>query len=105
MAQQQPQNDQQNPANQQEVESKPTFNLQRVYVKDMSLEMPHAPQIFLEQETPSVNVDINVGATRLAENIRSEEHTSELQSRGHLVCRLLLEKKKTTIQNSTLRLH
>src|SRR5439155_27183286 len=29
-------------------------------------------------------------------NPRSEEHTSELQSRGHLVCRLLLEKKKTT---------
>src|SRR3989442_4704805 len=28
--------------------------------------------------------------------IRSEEHTSELQSRPHLVCRLLLEKKKTT---------
>src|SRR5207253_8624643 len=27
---------------------------------------------------------------------RSEEHTSELQSRGHLVCRLLLEKKKDT---------
>src|SRR5690625_6937466 len=27
---------------------------------------------------------------------RSEEHTSELQSRGHLVCRLLLEKKQTT---------
>src|SRR5690625_5767229 len=28
------------------------------------------------------------------QDIRSEEHTSELQSRGHLVCRLLLEKKK-----------
>src|SRR5690625_560402 len=28
---------------------------------------------------------------------RSEEHTSELQSRGHLVCRLLLEKKKTFV--------
>src|SRR5439155_22808853 len=28
---------------------------------------------------------------------RSEEHTSELQSRGHLVCRLLLEKKKKRI--------
>src|SRR5690625_6590338 len=28
-------------------------------------------------------------------DLRSEEHTSELQSRGHLVCRLLLEKKKT----------
>src|SRR5439155_6346857 len=30
-------------------------------------------------------------------NERSEEHTSELQSRGHLVCRLLLEKKKKRI--------
>src|SRR5437660_2827840 len=30
----------------------------------------------------------------LAPLVRSEEHTSELQSRGHLVCRLLLEKKK-----------
>src|SRR3989442_10158045 len=30
----------------------------------------------------------------LREDIRSEEHTSELQSRPHLVCRLLLEKKK-----------
>src|SRR5690625_6213575 len=30
---------------------------------------------------------------------RSEEHTSELQSRGHLVCRLLLEKKKHTTIN------
>src|SRR5207253_11467719 len=28
-------------------------------------------------------------------HVRSEEHTSELQSRGHIVCRLLLEKKKT----------
>src|SRR5690625_7063394 len=28
------------------------------------------------------------------ESLRSEEHTSELQSRGHLVCRLLLENKK-----------
>src|SRR3712207_9158348 len=31
---------------------------------------------------------------------RSEEHTSELQSRQYLVCRLLLEKKKITITNS-----
>src|SRR5207253_5291398 len=36
---------------------------------------------------------------------RSEEHTSELQSRGHLVCRLLLEKKKkkTTIKTNTIK--
>src|SRR5690625_6809332 len=31
---------------------------------------------------------------RSVDRARSEEHTSELQSRGHLVCRLLLEKKK-----------
>src|SRR5215510_15934695 len=31
---------------------------------------------------------------------RSEEHTSELQSRGHLVCRLLLEKKKKKKKNN-----
>src|SRR5439155_24076679 len=33
-------------------------------------------------------------ATSVSATKRSEEHTSELQSRGHLVCRLLLEKKK-----------
>src|SRR5207253_7511043 len=32
---------------------------------------------------------------------RSEEHTSELQSRGHLVCRLLLEKKKKNVTRLT----
>src|SRR3989442_8321458 len=34
---------------------------------------------------------------------RSEEHTSELQSRPHLVCRLLLEKKKLTLARSSRR--
>src|SRR5439155_23712817 len=37
--------------------------------------------------------DFEARAARVYD-IRSEEHTSELQSRGHLVCRLLLEKKK-----------
>src|SRR5690625_7110832 len=36
---------------------------------------------------------------------RSEEHTSELQSRGHLVCRLLLEKKKIPLLFSLLYLY
>src|SRR2546429_3362871 len=36
---------------------------------------------------------------------RSEEHTSELQSRLHLVCRLLLEKKKKIIFNSAPRVY
>src|SRR3712207_6964906 len=37
------------------------------------------------------------------EALRSEEHTSELQSRQYLVCRLLLEKKKTNNPTSDLR--
>src|SRR5439155_19517809 len=37
---------------------------------------------------------VNVQLVMLGDDCRSEEHTSELQSRGHLVCRLLLEKKK-----------
>src|SRR2546422_1694566 len=41
----------------------------------------------------------NVAATADRAPLRSEEHTSELQSRLHLVCRLLLEKKKN--KNST----
>src|SRR2546429_3558260 len=36
---------------------------------------------------------------------RSEEHTSELQSRLHLVCRLLLEKKKKNILHISIRLY
>src|SRR3989442_14750797 len=38
--------------------------------------------------------EITVSDARAIEQQRSEEHTSELQSRPHLVCRLLLEKKK-----------
>src|SRR2546422_6178827 len=40
-----------------------------------------------------------------ARGIRSEEHTSELQSRLHLVCRLLLEKKKKKIIHTELDTH
>src|SRR5690625_7014005 len=39
--------------------------------------------------------DAQVEIGSIQEDYRSEEHTSELQSRGQLVCRLLLEKKKT----------
>src|SRR5687768_17625014 len=47
--------------------------------------------------------DRGEGAPALeADDRRSEEHTSELQSRLHLVCRLLLEKKKTTKTRTTL---
>src|SRR3712207_8803441 len=43
-------------------------------------------------------------AHRSRRALRSEEHTSELQSRQYLVCRLLLEKKKNPTQHDNLRL-
>src|SRR3989449_6261759 len=52
----------------------------------------------LDQELEAVRREVAELAERMdfAERLRSEEHTSELQSRLHLVCRLLLEKKKKT---------
>ncbi|OVZ55487.1 protein-export chaperone SecB [Pigmentiphaga sp. NML080357] len=47
----------------------PVFNIQRVYLKDLSLELPNAPQIFLETEQPGVEVAIDVGAQALAETV------------------------------------
>ncbi len=47
----------------------PVFNVQRVYLKDLSLELPNAPQIFLESDAPQVEVAIDVGAQMLAETV------------------------------------
>src|SRR5947209_16242267 len=44
---------------------------------------------------------ISAPTNRLASSSRSEEHTSELQSRQYLVCRLLLEKKKKESQHNS----
>src|SRR2546425_10351748 len=56
------------------------------------------PEIFSEQWTPGVLEGPSIVGAWLskARQKRSEEHTSELQSLAYLVCRLLLEKKKTT---------
>src|SRR2546422_1570741 len=44
--------------------------------------------------SPSTSANPGKPSRNISSSIRSEEHTSELQSRLHLVCRLLLEKKK-----------
>ena len=59
----------QNPAPQQETApAQPVFSVEKVYVKDLSLEVPHAPKIFLEQETPEVDMRINTTASQIEEN-------------------------------------
>ncbi|MDI7046655.1 protein-export chaperone SecB, partial [Escherichia coli] len=49
--------------------NQPFFNIQRIYLKDMSLEQPNSPGIFLEQEMPSVEVEVDVKAERLADTV------------------------------------
>jgi len=65
----------------QDQTNQPSFNLQRVYLKDLSLEMPNAPHVFLEQETPQVSVDIQVGGQRLAETIFESSVTCTVTTR------------------------
>lgn len=50
-------------------QANPVFHLQRVYLKDLSLELPNSPQIFLETDTPEVDISLNLGAERLAETV------------------------------------
>src|SRR5207253_11137538 len=56
-------------------------------VREKGIEIPAIVISGLPGEEPEVRA-LEIGAV----DFRSEEHTSELQSRGHLVCRLLLEK-------------
>lgn len=45
----------------------PLFQLQTIYLKDLSLEQPNSPAIFLEQQIPELQVSVNVGVEQLAE--------------------------------------
>lgn len=47
----------------------PVFTIQRMYLKDLSLEIPHAPQIFLETAQPTVEIGLDVSAQQVAEGI------------------------------------
>lgn len=67
--------------NTQQESDAPAFNMQRVYLKDLSLEMPNAPQVFLEQETPQVEVSVNVGGQRLAETVFESTVTATVTTR------------------------
>ena len=41
-----------------------TFQIEKIYVKDLSLEIPHAPQVFAEQVQPQIDVRIESGESR-----------------------------------------
>jgi preprotein translocase subunit SecB len=54
-------------SDQQPQQQGPTFQIEKVYVKDLSLEIPNAPQIFTENVQPQLEVQIDTGATPFAE--------------------------------------
>jgi preprotein translocase subunit SecB len=49
--------------------SQPVFSMEKIYVKDISLEIPHAPQIFLEREHPQIDVQLHTQAGPVDEGV------------------------------------
>ena len=50
-------------------DEQPVFSIEKIYVRDLSIEVPNAPQIFLERETPSIEVQIQTGAKAVGEGL------------------------------------
>ena len=51
----------------EQQELQPVFSIEKIYVKDLSLEIPNAPAIFLEQEQPEIDMQLANGAQQLEE--------------------------------------
>jgi preprotein translocase subunit SecB len=51
-----------------EADSNPVFQIQRVYLKDLSLEQPNSPQILLEQQQPQVDINLSLSAGGVSES-------------------------------------
>ncbi|MFV1275671.1 protein-export chaperone SecB, partial [Klebsiella pneumoniae] len=56
-------------------ELQPVFSIERLFVKDLSLEVPNAPQIFLEQGEPEVDMRVSTGNTKLEDGFYSVDVT------------------------------
>jgi len=52
-----------------DTSKEPGFRIQRIYLKDLSLEQPNAPQILLVAAEPQVEVEVDIAVTRLSDEI------------------------------------
>ena len=50
-----------------DTDNAPLFSIQRLYLKDLSLEQPNSPQVLLEQGQPQVEINLGLGAETVAE--------------------------------------
>jgi preprotein translocase subunit SecB len=49
--------------------AKPLFSMDKIYVKDLSLEVPHAPKIFLERDNPQIDVQVQTQTSSIEEDM------------------------------------
>jgi preprotein translocase subunit SecB len=49
--------------------NQPVFSIEKLYVKDLSLEIPNAPQAFLERETPTVDIQLHHNSSRVDDGL------------------------------------
>lgn len=80
-----------------DTQVQPTFNIQRIYLKDASLEIPGAPQIFLETEAPSVEVQLDVGNAAVLDGIHEVTVTVTVTTRVKEQVAFLVEAKQAGI--------
>ncbi|WP_334108372.1 protein-export chaperone SecB [Methylobacillus sp.] len=50
-------------------DQQPAFGIEKIYVKDLSLEIPNAPQIFTQRETPQVSIELSNATAQLEDGI------------------------------------
>ena len=79
------------------AEETPVFQIQRVYLKDLSLEQPNSPAILLEQEQPSVDIQLGVEATPVVEGIFEVAVTATVQTKIKDKTVFLVEAKQAGI--------
>jgi preprotein translocase subunit SecB len=61
--------DQENAQGGEEQAQQPVFGIEKIYVKDVSLEIPNAPQVFLERETPEVGIELHNAAAAIGDGV------------------------------------
>lgn len=77
--------------------NQPVFQIQRIYVKDLSLEQPNAPQILLEQAQPQVDVNLNLSAAPFADGLYEVAVTATVTAKISDKTLFLVEAKQAGI--------
>jgi preprotein translocase subunit SecB len=75
----------------------PVFQIQRMYLKDLSLEQPNSPQILLEQAQPQVDINLSLGAEQVSEGIFEVTVTATVTTKVNDKTLFLVEAKQAGI--------